>query len=292
MKSLRNPRVHWKIYRRTRKKLKFLANADVVLVAFAKSGRTWLSVMISHIAHQKFGSPANELVSSSRFRREQRSLPKFFFTADNFAPPSLSEETLLDLYKSRKVILLVRDPRDVAVSFYFHLSNRGSRVAKSVYGVSEDLRETSLFDFVSDERFGMPRVIDWLNRWERWIGEIPDGLVISYEDLQARTPQVLAEVMDFIGWDCSEDEIRTAVEFASFDRMRVLEHQEFFRSRSLKPRDRKDVNTYKVRRGKIGGYRDYFTPEQAAQLDAIVAQHLEPGVGYGMPEPPKLAARS
>jgi hypothetical protein len=39
----------------------------------------------------------------------------------------------------------------------------------------------------------------------------------------------------------------------------------------------------------VGGYRDYFTPEQAAELEALVAERLSPAFGYvpaaAAPEP-------
>ena len=36
----------------------------------------------------------------------------------------------------------------------------------------------------------------------------------------------------------------------------------------------------KVRKAKVGGYRDYFDDEQLAEIDAYVDQHLLPGFGY------------
>jgi hypothetical protein len=35
-----------------------------------------------------------------------------------------------------------------------------------------------------------------------------------------------------------------------------------------------------VRRAKVGGYRDYFTPEQAAELEDLVNSRLSPTFGY------------
>jgi hypothetical protein len=35
-----------------------------------------------------------------------------------------------------------------------------------------------------------------------------------------------------------------------------------------------------LRKAKVGGYRDYFTDEQCAQLNQMVAQ-LDPVFGYG-----------
>ena len=259
-----------------RKKLKLLTGADVVLTAYAKSGRTWLSVMISHLVHQKFGTPANELITSSEFRRQYPQVPSFFFTADNFAPPSMSEEALLDLYKTRKVILLVRDPRDIAVSSYFQFSKRASPLARAVSGMPENLGDMPLFDFMCDETLGLPRVVAWLNRWQGRIEKIPESRVISYEQLRAETAKTLAGVADFIGWQCFDEEIGAAVEFASFDNMKALEQQRFFQSRKMQPRDSADPDTFKVRRGKVSGYRDHFDPQQTAIIDQIVAERLSP----------------
>ena len=105
------------------------------------------------------------MVSSSEFREAYPQLPKFFLTADNFAPPGLDEPALLALCKERKVILLVRDPRDIAVSLYFQLSKRASPLARAVFEVPDDLEAMTFFDFVCDQSVGLPRVIEWLNRW-------------------------------------------------------------------------------------------------------------------------------
>lgn len=157
-------------------------------------------------------------------------------------------------------------------------------------GIPEDLGEMSIFDFACDERFGLPYVIDWLNLWVLWIEEIPSNLLIPYEDLQIQTAAVLARVVDFIGWDCSESEIQAAVDFASFDELRQCERQDFFGSDRLRPRDKQDPDSYKVRRGKIGGYVDYFTPEQVAELDALVVERLTPCLGYTASGSTRIAA--
>jgi alcohol sulfotransferase len=276
-------RLRWKIFKRSHKRLRFFRRADVVLVAYAKSGRTWLSVMISQLVHRKFGTPAEVLISTSDFRRDYPHLLQFFLTADDFAPRGMTEQAKLKLYKTRKVILLVRDPRDVAVSLYFQLSKRAPPVERAIYQAPDNLESMALFDFVCDEHIGLPRIIDWLNGWEARINEIPQSLMLSYEELRADTPRVLGEVARFVGWDCSAEEIAAAVDFASFDRLKGLERQHFFRSDRMRPGDTADPNSYKVRRGKVGGYQDYFSPEQLAEIDALVAARLSPTLGYSEP---------
>jgi hypothetical protein len=71
------------------------------------------------------------------------------------------------------------------------------------------------------------------------------------------------------------------VEWGSFENLRKLETSGFFKRGGMTLRDPSDENSFKVRRGKVGGYRDYFTPEQVAELEALVAEKLSPVFGYG-----------
>jgi hypothetical protein len=54
----------------------------------------------------------------------------------------------------------------------------------------------------------------------------------------------------------------------------------------MAPADRSDLRSYKVRRAKVGGYRDYFTEEQVRKIDTLVAASLSPNLGYGSEPPP------
>jgi hypothetical protein len=42
----------------------------------------------------------------------------------------------------------------------------------------------------------------------------------------------------------------------------------------------KDPSTYKVRRGKVGGYREDFDEAQVAELEALVRENILPELGY------------
>ena len=49
---------------------------------------------------------------------------------------------------------------------------------------------------------------------------------------------------------------------------------------SMKPGDASDPSSYKVRRGKVGGWTDYVSEEQAEAIDHLVAETLSPVFGY------------
>ena len=62
--------------------------------------------------------------------------------------------------------------------------------------------------------------------------------------------------------------------------MRTLEQTGYFQNSSMALRNKKDPNTLKVRRGKVGGFRDYFTEEQVAIMEEMVQERLSPTLGY------------
>src|SRR5207249_4526496 len=104
-------------------------------------------------------------------------------------------------------------------------------------------------------------------------------------------PEVqLARIMEFIeGRPADKTEIESAVAFAAFDDLQRKESANFFSTDRLRPGDAANPNSFKVRRGKVGGYRDYFSPDQLARIEARIAEARLGGFGY-LPDP--VAAES
>ena len=87
------------------------------------------------------------------------------------------------------------------------------------------------------------------------------------------------------------DEIRAAVAFASFENMQKMEAgRTFWSSRRMLPRDPNNPQSFKVRRGKVGGYRDDFTAPEIRRIEALVQAELDPVFGYGDAGQPAQAA--
>jgi alcohol sulfotransferase len=66
--------------------------------------------------------------------------------------------------------------------------------------------------------------------------------------------------------------------------MKQLEQRAAFGSadRRIVPGQAGNPDSFKVRRGKVGGYRDYLSDAQVAELDGLVATRLSSVFGYGM----------
>ena len=83
-----------------------------------------------------------------------------------------------------------------------------------------------------------------------------------------------------MGESFSDEEIGEAVNFGSFDNLRKLESSGFFSRGGMTLRNSGDPNSFKVRRGKVGGYAEYFTEEQVAELEELMVSRLSPTFGY------------
>lgn len=269
--------MEWRRDRKRRQKFaRRLAACDVALLSLGKSGRTWLIAMIGHVLHRRFGTPADRLLKSDGFYDgAPAEVPRFFLS--HLEPPypllDANGAPLPDLRRKR-IILLVRDPRDMAVSFYFHYKNRASEKARAT-------QRGDLPDYMLHENGGqVMRLVTRLNRWLEALGGLPDKLIVRYEDLRRDPADVLRQVCEFCGIKADEADIAAAVAFASFENLQRLEQQGFFKEEALQPGDPKNQDSFKVRRGKVGGYRDYLSPEQCDVVDGIVRDTLLPELGY------------
>ena len=65
-----------------------------------------------------------------------------------------------------------------------------------------------------------------------------------------------------------------------FDDLRKLKRKAFSVRAGMTLRNPKDPESFKVRRAKVGGYRDYFSPQQVEELETLVNDKLSPVFGY------------
>ena len=279
---------------RGREQLQTLRQTDCAVVSFGKSGRTWLRVLLSRVYQLKHGLPENCLISFSNLNLVEPAVPKIFFTHDNYLKDYSPHGDSKADYRDKKVVLLVRHPADVAVSQYHQWRYRMRPHKKTLNRYPGEGEDVAIFDFVAHHDAGLTRVIDFLNGWAEAIPSMSQLLLVRYEDLRAEPEATLARIIDFIGTPGSDAEVREAVAFADFENMKKLESGKTFRLSGgrMQARDASNPNSYKVRRGKVSGYRDYFTGEECAEIDAQVAARLSPYFGYGAIETPEPAERA
>jgi hypothetical protein len=242
---------------------------DVYIVSFPKSGRTWLRVMIGkaildsyHLRDRRLIPELNKLTNLVR-------LPPVKLTHDDTSTLQGNSFDQLqgskDAYREKKVLYLVRDPRDVAVSCYFQATKR------------ECIYSGSLYEFLRDKRYGLRKIARYSKIWYE-NREVPrQFLLMRYEDMHADTVTALARAVQFLGATrVSPSTIESAVAFAQFQNMRKMEEANYFDRSMLRPGKAGDSDSYKARQGQTRSYVNYFTPEDLAYADEIMAEEQSP----------------
>lgn len=174
-----------------------------------------------------------------------------------------------------KVLYLVRDPRDVAVSFYFH--------QRKYFGPSG-------FDQTLDEfhdRFlaGKAGPASWRDHVEGWIShaaEIPNGFhVARYEDMVEDPLGTTWGMARFLGVPCSQEDVEDAIAWSSIGNMRRLEREQEVFVNSIAPQfSPPDRGIPFVREGRIGGWRSALTKEQSDRVREAWGATMD-RFGYG-----------
>ena len=154
---------HIERWLRGREEFRKLGLADVVVVSFGKSGRTWLRVMLSRFYQVRYGLGRRTLIGFDNLHRRNRRIPRIFFTHDNYLKDYTGHRDDKSDFYDKKVVLLVRDPRDVAVSQFFQWKFRMRAAKKGLNDYPEHGTEVSTFDFVMHPGGGLPKVIDFMN---------------------------------------------------------------------------------------------------------------------------------
>lgn len=278
-------------YMRGKEEARLLQQSQFAVVSFGKSGRTWLCVLLSRYYQLRYDLPAHELLQNDSLRRLNRAVPQVLFTHDNYVRSYSAGRRPGTPYADSNVVLLARHPADTAVSQFFQWKFRmkdRKRLINAYPNIKDDL---PLIDFVLGAEAGIPKVIHFLNQWAAEFDKVKSIQVVRYETLRRDTAGALGQVLNFMNETPTAEELAKCVEFASVDNMRKMEKDTFFRSVGdrMAPRDASNPDSYKVRRAKVGGYRDYFTEDEVARIDALVTESLSPVYGYGdAPSDPRV----
>jgi hypothetical protein len=285
-------RLRFERWLRGQEQFKKLRAADVVVVSFGKSGRTWLRVMLSRFYQVRHGLSEKLLIGFDNFHLRNSAIPRIFFTHDNYTRDFTGNGDNKADYYGKRVVLLVRHPVDVAVSQYHQWKFRMRPNKKALNDYPAHGVDVPIFDFVASERAGLEKAIDFLNEWARELPRLDRLLIVRYEDMRADPAKELGRIAEFMGTPGTDEQIAEAVRFASFENMRKLEEKSTFwlAGGRLVARDKGNVDSFKTRRGKVGGWRDYFSAEEAAEIARRVDRRLLPGFGYTSAETPAPVA--
>lgn len=263
--------------------------ANFLIIGHPKSGNTWLKVMISRLYQIRYNLPESKLINTDEFARKIPEIPRLaatngYYSYEGEVGKLLAVGAHDNPLRHKPVLFLARNPIDIAVSWYHQFTKRQSSAKGELinHWVEHpiDKRTVPMWEFVRHSDIGLPSLIEYQNTWARNIADLEQGMLTRYEDLRAEPVTTLHAITKLMGEDFSEREIQAAVEWGSFDNLQKLETSGTFSQGGMKLVNANDPSTYKVRRGKVGGYREDFNEEQVAELEALVRDNILPELGY------------
>jgi hypothetical protein len=244
-----------------------LARSKVCLVSYPTSGGQWLRALIGKAICEKHHLDDGLIFCEPRLTK----MAGVLRTVCTPGGADVTEgthykdlETNLARYQSKRVILLIRDPRDLVVSCYFYASG-----PKGAF-------QGSLSDFVRSDHQGIRKIVSFYKIWHanRHVPEI--FLPIRYDDLHSDPGGTLRRALALIdAQEYPEEIINRAVDYCNchYSKMEGARPAD---GATLKPGDDPDREWYEDGRARVGAYTDYLNQEDQEYVNGVIEALGEP----------------
>ncbi|MGF7158402.1 hypothetical protein FHS85_000012 [Rhodoligotrophos appendicifer] len=231
--------------------------------------------MLTRLYQVTYDLPDGLLIGYSDLHLLNPRIPNIYFSHDCLPLGGVAAlQADKSRYRKSRVLFLGRHPLDVAVSQYHQITMRGP-------GRRENLSEgKDLFTFATQPGFGINTIIAYMNHWLYATHQLPGMMLVKYEEMRESSELELGRISRFLGESFTAEQIREAVDFCAFENLQRLERDHYYQNSGLRPTDPSDPRSFKVRRGKVHGYVDYFNEQQLKTLRGIVDENLDPAWGY------------
>jgi hypothetical protein len=186
---------------------------DTFVVSYPRSGNTWTRFLIANLLHP------SENVS---FANIERLIPDAEAQSNRYlkrtpSPRVIKSHEYFD-HRYPRVIYIVRDPRDVVLSYY--------DFERKYRSIDDNF---PLDSYVSEFVQGRTRSASW-GTWGENVGTWlaaregrPGFLLLRYEDMLKDTETSAATIARFFQIEASREQLRSAVQRSSVHEMRALE---------------------------------------------------------------------
>lgn len=230
------------------KNLFFLQSADILFCSFPRSGSTWLRFILCNLisVQELTGQPIdfaklNEIMvyypgSDLSQRWPYQTMPRLVKTHWVYHP----------LFGKHRSLGIIRDPRDVMVSYYHYQQEWAGAKANTFQ------------QFIRDKKFGLPAWFAHYNSWrDRW------EFVVRYEKLRKETAQEVGRLLTHLNANYTAETLEAAIDRSDMRKVR---------EDSSNPKPAKAGAQF-ARSGKSQQWVDYFSPTDLAYYHELAQQN-------------------
>jgi len=240
-------------------------DGDIFVVTYPRSGTTWTEQMVHLLAHK--GEQGEQLITDAvpwvetlphrpngmhEFLKTLNSRRMFTSHLPYPLMPPLNDTTA-------RIAYVARNPKDVAISTYFHNQSKGG------YEGTWDEH----FQLFLHGDIGFGPYFDHILPW--WQASQNDKriLFLKYEDMKNDHAGNVARIASFLDLQADSQLIDRVVELSSFKSMTSNQNTNF----DWVPQ-REGVPKH-FRKGDIGDWRNHFSAEQSRQMDDLFMQKMK-----------------
>lgn len=241
---------------------------DTFLVGYPKSGNTWLQFQMASLL--------SENVEDVDYLHLHTIVPDIHYvdaaTIAQMKRPRVMKSHFPFRDEYRRVIYIVRDPRDVVISYYFHFLK--IRKIDDAYPLEKFVER-----FIKGEvdEFGVWN--EHVHGWMRLENDPSiDYMLIRYEDMLSDNLQVLTKVSEFFKKEVSEQRLNSIIQHCSIGNMKSMEKKQINEIEVFK-NVRKDIAF--VRKGKSGDWRKTL-PDSSQNIIVDSWGDLMSKLGYAL----------
>ena len=186
-------------------------SADSLICSHPRSGGRWLRYLLAHYLsarHQLDWDVTPDSVFAivpDHLEESPRGYPAFRFGPRRGVPlvAVCHQPYGWEFHRSLPTVFLARNPYDVVVSAYFHLTRE-----KGAYA-------GSMRDFLEHPRFGLVSWISYMNSWAPRLVTHRDALFIAYRELDTDAGAALTRLLRFLDDSPDEKLVQRAVDSAA-----------------------------------------------------------------------------
>jgi len=154
-------------------------------------------------------------------------------------------------YSNKKIIYMTRDPRDILVSYYYHIK---FRVKKDYFD--------SISDYLRDDYYGAIPLKRFIIMWKDLLPNL-HAFSFDYSDMHKVPEKTMGRLLDYMSLFYSYN-LKGAIKESTFKQMREAELRG-----ELEGSDVNDWRSFKVRVGEVGNYKKELSKKDINYLNEL-----------------------
>jgi len=231
-----------------------LETNSIYVFSYPKSGRTYLRYIIGKYFQLKYNLVEYDILDySKKALKYDCKYDLKFSHGSSYPDENLKDENAIlpsDIGNSR-IIWLKRNIYDTVVSQYFQQKYRKNRF------------KGTISEFIKSDRG-----IDEVTQFTKEMNKVNCLMTITYEDDLCKKPyQTCETILNYMIHSIDNNLLKLAVEESTFDKMKEAEISGRVPLSDKSYIDKSDERQLKVRRGIVGGYKDYLSEKDIEYID-------------------------